>query len=235
MELEQLGRTFRTNGDTEVLAQALDQWGLDALPRLEGMFAFAWSSGDRHVLVRDRYGKIPLYVARAKGRGFVWSSERKAMDRAWQAIASDGYKACLSGEAADELFGGYGSMQIKGSKATDREWRAIRLQQLAKMARGNFIRCNKVFMAAGVECRLPFMERPLVETVLAMTKADCPPGKKALKQAARDLVPPWVISRPKDTFQGGAGMIDAAASVIPDPRAYYASECRTLYGSRAED
>lgn len=375
-DLEALGRTFRSNGDTEVLAQALDQWGTDALPRLEGMFAFAWSSGDSHLLVRDRFGKVPLYVNR-RGDGFVWSSERKGLgltlpaialppgaildlttghvtqwytlpDRSddnrplidileagvlkrldadapvcclisggldsslilnkacatgrevvaytaklendtpdlkaarslctlygiklvevpvpWptaaslsaavasieipskaqveiaamclplaQAIASDGFKACLSGEGADELFGGYGSMCIKGSSADDAGWRDIRVAQLAKMARGNFVRCNKVFMAHGVECRLPFMERALVEVTLAMTKAECPPGKKALKAAAQGVVPDWIIRRPKDTFQGGAGMINAAAVSLHNPKAYYARECRTLYGAQAGD
>src|SRR5690606_37967602 len=130
---------------------------------------------------------------------------------------------------------GYGNMCIAGSRADDAEWRAIRVAQLAKMARGNFVRCNKVFMAHGVECRLPFMERALVETVMAMPKADCPPGKKALKLAAQDVVPDWIIRRPKDTFQGAAGMIDAAARVVSDPAAFYKATCRTLYGPRAGD
>jgi asparagine synthase (glutamine-hydrolysing) len=378
-DLEALGRRFRTSGDTEVLAQALDHWGVDAaLPRLEGMFAFAWSAGGRHVLARDRFGKVPLYVAR-RGPGFVWSSERKAMDAAWgasalpagstldlgtgrvarwydpadasrpgenrpiadlladgvaarlqadapvcclisggldsslivglaratgrrvtaytarlddasadlraarrlcaewevdlvevpvappdaaalaeavrvievpskaqveiaamclplaRAIGSDGFKACLSGEAADELFGGYGSMCIKGARADDREWRAIRLGQLAKMARGNFVRCNKVFMAAGVECRLPFMERSLVEATIAMSREACPPGKVALKRAASGIAPDWVVRRPKNTFQGGAGMSDAAALAVDNPTVFYNGECRSRYGVRAGD
>lgn len=375
-ELEALGRVFRTSGDTEVLAAALDEWDTDALPRLEGMFAFAWSRDTRHILVRDRYGKIPLYVSR-RDRSFVWSSERKGLGKEWpasalppgsvldlvtarvtpwyalptaatgnrslagyledgviarlnadaplcclisggldsslilalarrhkpgvvaytavlddnaadlaaarricretgvtlievkvpppnaaslaaaahvieiqskaqieiaalciplaRAIASDGFKACLSGEAADELFGGYGNMCIKGSSANDAGWRAIRVAQLAKMARGNFVRCNKAFMAAGVECRLPFMERSLVERVLAMGKTDCPPGKRALKAAAADIVPSWVIRRVKDTFQGGSGMADAAAGVLADPAAFYRAEIGTAYGPSARD
>jgi asparagine synthase (glutamine-hydrolysing) len=40
-ELAALGTTFRTAGDTEVVAAALDAWGVDALPRLQGMFALA--------------------------------------------------------------------------------------------------------------------------------------------------------------------------------------------------
>ena len=58
------GVEFRTTGDTEVLAASLYAWGLDALQSIDGMFAFAWSRGGRHILVRDRFGKIPLYVYR---------------------------------------------------------------------------------------------------------------------------------------------------------------------------
>jgi asparagine synthase (glutamine-hydrolysing) len=369
-ELERHGRVFRTTGDTEVLAVALDVWGLDALPRLDGMFTFAWSKGQSHVIARDRFGKIPIYVQRA-GKSFVWSSERKGFDRPgvgellppgsyldmasgkihkWyllpsnhssgevlgllrngvrkrlnadaplcclisggldsslvlslaletrpdivaytarfdskssdlisarricrdlsvplvevpvsqptermireairsieinskaqveiailclplaRQIAADGFKACLSGEAADELFGGYGNMCIQGASATDQEWKEIRIQQLAKMARGNFIRCNKVFMAHGVECRLPFMDRELVETVISMNKVECPPGKKKLKQAARAILPSWIINRAKETFQGASGIATACARLISSPTLYYNAEARRLFG-----
>ena len=55
-ELEERGKSFSTSGDTEVLAAALYEWGIDgALPRLEGMFAFAWVSplGTSVALARD--------------------------------------------------------------------------------------------------------------------------------------------------------------------------------------
>lgn len=76
-ELIALGQVFRTTGDTEVLAVALHVWGISALNRLDGMFAFAWSSPDLRILARDAYGKIPLYVA-TRGAGVCWASERKA-------------------------------------------------------------------------------------------------------------------------------------------------------------
>lgn len=375
-EIELLGRQFRTTGDTEVLAAALEQWGMSALPRLEGMFAFAWSKGSQHILARDRFGKIPLYVSR-RGDSFVWSSERKGLGKEWpatalppgtyldlttgkmhkwyslpryqaidqriiesleagikarlvadaplcclisggldssliltlarkfkpdvvaytavlndsstdllaarrlckemsvplvevrvrrpaasdladaarcieiqskaqieiaamciplaRAIASDGFRACLSGEAADELFGGYGNMCIKGSSANDEGWREIRVQQISKMSRGNFVRCNKAFMAHGVECRLPFMERSLVESVVNMSKAQCPPAKKALKSASAGIIPPWIIKRTKETFQGGAGMDVAAERAVADPAAFYKAEIFSAFGPSAKD
>ena len=67
---------FSTSGDTEVVAAALMMWGKNALKKMDGMFALAWSNdhSDEHFLARDRYGKIPLYVQKNKG-SFIWSSE----------------------------------------------------------------------------------------------------------------------------------------------------------------
>ena len=124
-------------------------------------------------------------------------------------------------------------MCIKAASVDDRGWRAIRVAQLEKMARGNFVRVNKAFMAAGVECRLPFMERRLVERVLAMSKADCPPNKKALKAAAAPVLPAWIIKRPKATFQGGAGTSKRAAEIIANPAMFYRAEVRRQYGDAA--
>lgn len=147
-----------------------------------------------------------------------------------KAIASDGFRVVLSGEAADELFGGYGSMQIQAARADDDEWRDIRRAQLAKMARGNFVRVNKIFMAAGVEARLPFMDREVVGLALAAGKQECPPGKGLLKAAARDYLPRWLVNRPKETFQGGAQLNIAAAKVVRNPAVFYNNEARSIFG-----
>lgn len=77
-EMEALGDTFTTAGDTEVLAALLDRWGPDGLSRVEGMFAIAWGQ-DGHVwLARDRYGEVPLHYARTP-HGLTWASELKAL------------------------------------------------------------------------------------------------------------------------------------------------------------
>ena len=369
------GITFTTSGDTEVLAAALYHYGIDAaLAKIDGMFVFAYSCANTHILARDRFGEIPLYVHLDR-KGFAWCSERKGLaplpcaalppamllDMATgklkryydietanpydvaspyrvadlietgvakrlnadallcclvsggldssvilsiaktyrkdviaytavlddnsadlaasrrlcdkmevplnevrirppttddlaravftielptktqveiaalciplaKAIAADGFKAALSGEAADELFGGYGNMCIKGASASDQSWRDIRLAQLDKMSHGNFIRCNKAFMAAGVELRLPYIERALVETVIHASKQQCPPGKGLLKQAARTIVPDWVIRRPKATFQREAGMAKLAAETIANPARFYRAEAAREFG-----
>lgn len=152
-----------------------------------------------------------------------------------RAIASDGFRVVLSGEAADELFGGYGSLCRAAAGTDDAGWRALRRAQVDKMARGNFVRVNKVFMAAGVEARLPFMHRPVVALALGAGLRECPPGKGLLKLAARGLVPDWVIRRPKDTFQGGTGMAAAAARAAADPVRFYNAEMRRQFGYLPKD
>jgi asparagine synthase (glutamine-hydrolysing) len=75
-ELEGVGCTFRSSGDTEVLLQALSTWGEKALERLDGMFALAFfhASTKRVMLARDPLGIKPLYLARTRGT-VVFASE----------------------------------------------------------------------------------------------------------------------------------------------------------------
>ncbi len=70
-ELEQRGVRFDSQSDTQVLLHALEQWGLDALPRLDAMFAFAlWDRDTRTLLLaRDRLGVKPLYFSHVTGDG----------------------------------------------------------------------------------------------------------------------------------------------------------------------
>jgi asparagine synthase (glutamine-hydrolysing) len=64
-ELQALGQRFSSNGDTEVILKAYAAWGDEAVPRLEGMFAFAlWDPRTQNLLLaRDRFGMKPLYLA----------------------------------------------------------------------------------------------------------------------------------------------------------------------------
>ncbi|HEX7088694.1 MAG TPA: asparagine synthase-related protein [Longimicrobiales bacterium] len=365
-ELAGLGYHFETEGDTEVVAVALTEWGADALKRLEGQFAFAWTHeglGETW-LARDRFGEVPLYVLRTHGDlfnpgGFMWASERKAfgedfaaeadpvpagavwrldepqprfyyesswalqgpgepdpagvlailersVDRRLQAdvpvcclisggidsslilslvkqrkpdvvaytivfdedspdlaearyvageldvelrevpvprpdeaawreairaieitmkaqieiaahclplaerIYADGFRVVLSGEGADELFGGYGMLARQMGRTPKSEWGRVRLEGVEKMARGNFVRINKAFMAHGVEARTPYMDREMVEAVIPLSWTECPTQKLLLREAATGLIPERIRTRKKLSFQSGSGMRDYA-------------------------
>ncbi len=79
-ELEAQGHIFVSNSDTEVLLSAYNQWGVDCLNRLVGMFAFAiLDTQERKVLLaRDFFGIKPLYYTLWQG-GLAFASEIKPL------------------------------------------------------------------------------------------------------------------------------------------------------------
>lgn len=86
-ELEAQGCIFRTQGDTEVMAQALRRWGPAALEKCEGMWALAWydERDGTLLLSRDRFAEKPLYIWQRDG-GIYFASEAKgiaALAGAW--------------------------------------------------------------------------------------------------------------------------------------------------------
>lgn len=79
-QLRQLGYSFQTSSDTEVLVQAYRAWGTDMLVRLRGFWSFAlYDLRKRAVLLsRDPLGKAALYIV-PLSRGVAWASEIKAL------------------------------------------------------------------------------------------------------------------------------------------------------------
>ena len=74
------GHRFQTNSDTETLVHLYEEQGVDGVARLRGMFAYAiWDAHRRRLLlVRDRFGKKPLYYA-ALPQGLYFASELKCL------------------------------------------------------------------------------------------------------------------------------------------------------------
>lgn len=80
-ELVNVGVSFRTTSDTEVLVEAIAKWGIErTLGKLNGMFAFAaWNTRRRTlVLARDRAGQKPLFYGHTD-EGFFFGSELRAV------------------------------------------------------------------------------------------------------------------------------------------------------------
>jgi asparagine synthase (glutamine-hydrolysing) len=110
-ELQALGKyVWKTDhSDTEVLLHAYEEWGLDCVHRLYGMFALAiYDARDpgRPVLhlIRDRVGVKPMYFARTNRGEWLFASEIRAivahpdvtpeMDGTPSALPSSRMKAC---------------------------------------------------------------------------------------------------------------------------------------------
>jgi len=74
-ELVSSGHIFKSKSDTEVIIHGYEQWGMDVLTRLDGMFAFAlWNSNKEElVLVRDRIGVKPLFYSTVNGKVYFAS------------------------------------------------------------------------------------------------------------------------------------------------------------------
>src|SRR5579859_2708508 len=79
-DLRRLGHVFRSDGDTEVILRAYQEWGAACVERFVGMWAFALFDTVEHSLLlsRDRLGVKPLYLHRTPER-LVFASEIKAI------------------------------------------------------------------------------------------------------------------------------------------------------------
>jgi asparagine synthase (glutamine-hydrolysing) len=78
------GHKFRSKGDSEVLVHLYEEFGLDFVQKISGMFAIAiWDSRDKSlVLIRDRMGKKPLWYSITADGSLFFASEVKALIRA---------------------------------------------------------------------------------------------------------------------------------------------------------
>jgi asparagine synthase (glutamine-hydrolysing) len=98
-ELSACGHVFKTRSDTESIVHAYEEWGLDCVARLRGMFAFViWDETRRRlILARDRAGKKPLYY-HADGERLVFASEMKGL------LQDPSIKRRLSPESLSDYF-----------------------------------------------------------------------------------------------------------------------------------
>lgn len=98
-DLEAEGFRFHSQSDTEVLLNAITAWGLKALNKLNGMFAFAlWDKQEQKLLLaRDRYGIKPLYYA-LTSNSLAFASEQKAI------LVQPGFARRLNKDALLEYF-----------------------------------------------------------------------------------------------------------------------------------
>ena len=147
-------------------------------------------------------------------------------------IKSMGIKMVLSGEGADEIFGGY----LYFHKAPDaRAFHEETVRKLSKLYLYDCLRANKSLAAWGVEGRVPFLDKEFLDIAMRTNpEAKLCPGmmmeKKILRQAFADMLPDEVAWRQKEQFSDGVGYswIDTlkavTAAAVTDEQMVHAAE-----------
>lgn len=122
-------------------------------------------------------------------------------------IKSMGIKMVLSGEGADEVFGGY----LYFHKAPDaRAFHEETVRKLSKLYMYDCLRANKSLAAWGVEGRVPFLDKEFLDVAMRTDpQYKMCPGKtiekKIVREAFSDMLPESVVWRQKEQFSDGVG------------------------------
>ena len=147
-------------------------------------------------------------------------------------LKSMGIKMVLSGEGADEIFGGY----LYFHKApTPEEFHKETVRKLSKLHLYDCLRANKSLSAWGVEGRVPFLDKEFLDVAMTLDPSYkmCPGKeieKKVVRDAFSDMLPEEIAWRQKEQFSDGVGYswIDTlkqiTASAVSDEQMAHAAE-----------
>ena len=147
-------------------------------------------------------------------------------------IKSMGIKMVLSGEGADEIFGGY----LYFHKApTPEEFHKETVRKLSKLHLYDCLRANKSLSAWGVEGRVPFLDKEFLDVAMTIAPSYkmCPGKemeKKVVRNAFSDMLPEEIAWRQKEQFSDGVGyswidtLKEITASAVSDEQMAHAAE-----------
>ena len=147
-------------------------------------------------------------------------------------IKSMGIKMVLSGEGADEVFGGY----LYFHKApTPQAFHEETVRKLSKLHLYDCLRANKSLSAWGVEGRVPFLDKEFLDVAMRLNPAAkmCPGHsieKRIVREAFADMLPESVAWRQKEQFSDGVGyswidtLKQVAAEQVSDEQFAHAAE-----------
>ena len=145
---------------------------------------------------------------------------------------SVGIKMVLSGEGADEVFGGY----LYFHKAPDaRAFHEETVRKLSKLHLYDCLRANKSLSAWGVEGRVPFLDKEFLDIAMRLNpESKMCPGKtiekRIVREAFADMLPESVAWRQKEQFSDGVGyswidtLKEVTAAAVTDEQMAHAAE-----------
>ena len=129
-----------------------------------------------------------------------------------KAITDLGIKVVLSGEGADEIFGGY--LYFRNAPTTD-DFQKETIERVQKLFTADLLRADKSTMAHGLEARVPFLDKAFLATAMLIKAEEKQPktynGKekyilrKAFDTPDNPYLPDEVLWRQKEQFSDGVG------------------------------
>ena len=135
-----------------------------------------------------------------------------------RSIKSHGIKMVLSGEGADELFGGYLYFHKAPSAV---EFHKETVRKLDKLHQYDCLRANKSLAAWGIEGRVPFLDKEFIDVAMRINPQDKMISKERMekwvvRKAFEDYLPESVTWRQKEQFSDGVGYnwIDTLKEVV---------------------
>lgn len=154
-----------------------------------------------------------------------------------KAITDKGIKVVLSGEGADEVFGGYLYFRNAPSAA---EFQKETIERVQKLFTADLLRADKSTMAYGLEARVPFLDKEFLELAIKIKPEEKQPKtydgvekyilRKAFDTPEQPYLPAEVLWRQKEQFSDGVGyswidtLIDYCASKVTDTEMESAEE-----------
>ncbi|RKS03484.1 MULTISPECIES: asparagine synthase B [unclassified Flavobacterium] len=146
-----------------------------------------------------------------------------------KAITDLGIKVVLSGEGADEIFGGY--LYFRNAPSTE-DFTKETIERVQKLFTADLLRADKSTMAHGLEARVPFLDKAFLDVAMKIKGVEKQPktydGKekyilrKAFDTPEQPYLPDEVLWRQKEQFSDGVGynwidtLIDYCASQVTD-------------------
>ncbi|ALG83311.1 asparagine synthetase B family protein [Gordonia phthalatica] len=129
-------------------------------------------------------------------------------------VQETGIKIVLTGDGSDELFGGYPMYHEIGEEQGDR----LFAHKLLNLGRTELQRVDRSSMGQGVETRVPFLDREMIALAMRIPLSMKTAGEQEkwlVREAFRDILPDYIVSRPKAGMSYSSGLHDRARLFKP--------------------
>lgn len=183
--------------------------GTESSADLEFAKRFCSERGIPHVVTDFRFEQIHRNIRSAIYGGEFFEpidiSDMLTMAPVYAAAHANGFKIALSGDGSDEIFAGYDLFKSAADPY------ALTTYRVNNLYRTDLQRTDRSSMVNSIECRVPFLDRQLLEFALSLPidlKLRDGVEKYVLREAFRSEIPGYMIDRPKIRMPEGIGIHD---------------------------